>query len=355
MIESRYYTSHQFFSIMFLSVMIIYLVTITVLHSFKGSTFRKHIMLLNITLSISLLTRFVYEIIYLDSSIMIFSNISLALLLAFCVEYLYLSFRLYKNQKLSNIVNISGSTLILLSLILMFNSSLVNYIYIIYAIVITIISMKFTQYRVSGFIFRDLKDMINDYVFIIDNKGNVIYRSKLVNESVIFNNDTKIEPNNIEKFFNKKVHIKKEYNQTIIRFMDEYPRYFQYSKKAITQKNQNEGYIITFVEVSLLMNILTELDAKRDEMNSINIRLKEYKDKVYHIEKEKEVNSLLLEIAQNQYNTMNNLRDDISLLSNNGGMDLDTKISSITQQAKHALGDVRVAVAKYREYYDENK
>jgi hypothetical protein len=138
---------------------------------------------------------------------------------------------------------------------------------------------------------------------------------------------------------------------TFVKYLGDKIIYMGYSKKSIIKNNKLAGYIITFTDITELINMLDELNMKQSETVKANTKLSHYKEIVYDIEKEKEINNLLDEIANNQQKSMLELKCDIDDVKISLDEDFIQKISKIITNAKHDLQDVRKAVTAYMNYY----
>ncbi len=138
----------------------------------------------------------------------------------------------------------------------------------------------------------------------------------------------------------------------MIRFKNEAVYYFQYRKKEIISEGEISAYILTFVDTTHLIAMLDEYELKREAVFKSNVRLRRYRDRVYEIEREKEVNNLLQEIAQNQTKSLVALKQNIEKIDINDE-NFDNDIDALISRAKSNLSDVRKAVTTYINYYDE--
>lgn len=224
-------------------------------------------------------------------------------------------------------------------------------IFMLFSVGLCILSSYFMPYRVvSSSIFNNVKDLILDYVFIIDSDGHIIYKNKSVEESEFFNKIDTIDINNIQHVFTKEVIKRNAYGKLFIKYVGDKNIYFSYSEKHIKKDNKVAGSIITFIDITSLIKMLDELENKNQETKKLNSELSHYSKIVYDLEKEKEINNLLGEIANNQEQSMIKLKKDIvTLIDNNDNFMLE--IDKISAEAKEDLFDVRQAVSAYMNYY----
>ncbi|MCT4565331.1 MAG: hypothetical protein N4A68_13590 [Maledivibacter sp.] len=226
---------------------------------------------------------------------------------------------------------------------------LINYIFM--AICLSTVSGLFTPYRVSASIFNDVRNLMMDYVFITEENGKIIYKNNRVEKVGIFRNINSVDIEDIRLIFNKEVVIRDSYKNQFVKYLGDEIIYMGYSKKSIIKNNKLAGYIITFTDITELINMLDELNMKQSETVKANAKLSHYKEIVYDIEKEKEINNLLDEIANNQQKSMLELKCDIDDVKISLDGDFIQKISKIITNAKHDLQDVRKAVTAYMNYY----
>jgi transcriptional regulator with PAS, ATPase and Fis domain len=219
------------------------------------------------------------------------------------------------------------------------------------SICLNIISGLFTPYRVSSSIFSDVRNLMLDYVFIIGEKGEIIYKNNRVEKAGIFSDAKSINIQDISKIFDKKIINRYAYNKQFIKYLGENSIYFAYRKKPLKEDEKIVGYIITFTDITELINMLDELKEKQEITAKANTKLLHYKDIVYDVEKEKEIYNLLDQIANNQQISMIKLKHDIENLKDNMDDDFIEKIAEIITIAKLNLQDVRDAVTAYRNYY----
>lgn len=233
------------------------------------------------------------------------------------------------------------------------NIKIVQFIaYMLMAICLNMVSGIFTPYRVGASVFNDVRKLILDYVFIIDEKGKIIYKVNRIEKSGIFNDVDCIDIENISLIFNRSTMIREAYSKQFIKYIGERILYFGYSKKPIIENQKVEGYIITFTDITELINMLDELKMKQAETVEANTKLSRYKDQVYGIEKEKEINTLLDEIANNQQKSMLELKAALNNLKGSQEDEYVENIAKIITTAKHNLQDVREAVTAYMSYYE---
>lgn len=346
--DGRYYTPEQFFSIITFTTLIIFVVIVFIFSLYKVESHKRIIRTLGVTLLVSLFSAFTFEIAYSETAIILSVYISFIALLVYLITNVILIIK-GKNNRYFTL----GIFLILLFLPLTFiiKAQLqTNASYVLYTLHYILISNKFTKYKVSSSIFSDVKKLILDYVFIISANGNVIFKNDKVIDSDIFSDGRLIDIENIHKLFNNKITMRNAFSKQFIKVETDENFYFQYQKKEIMDKGKLAGYILTFVDITELISMLDALSDNREQIKKTNIKLDKYKDIVYDVEKEKEINTLLDEIANNQQKSMYILREKLEELDVNDDRFLDD-LEEISANAKLNLKDVRAAVTSYIKYY----
>lgn len=224
--------------------------------------------------------------------------------------------------------------------------------YLLFAINLNLVAYYFMPYKVSSSIIQNVKDLMLDYVFIIDSSGKIMYRNHDVEDSTIFKKTTFINLQKIESIFSKEVIKRETYNKQFFKYSDEKTLYFSYSEKMILNKGIIAGHIITFVDITSLIEMLDQLKLKQQETEHMHNELSRYSKIVYNVEKEKEVNTLLTEIAQNQQKSMQSLKRALASLQKNSSEDcFMIDVEQVIIDAKRDLVEVRQAVSAYMSYY----
>ncbi|GAA0179545.1 hypothetical protein SH2C18_23930 [Clostridium sediminicola] len=440
--DGRYYSTHQFCTIIFLTILIIFLIISTMLSVYRnfGSKDSKYVLSIYILSGALLFLRFVEEVIISEYIAYIIKNIESMIFLV--INYMLLGYLLryvisnyYKiTKKFIQLVNIFScmffSILLLMSLlnskfiikeysffsirfgigymILLyvafwlilistsfiflrkpdkdFDTKLFNnkkfsiaififwiiplsiyilgillhsyniielFMYLLFLIGFNLIANYLRPYRITSSIFYNVKDLILDYVFIIDINGSVIHKNNSAELSEVFQNVKKIDVDNLEPLFKKKIMIRSSYNKKFIKYLDEGSnKYFSYNIKNLKNKDEIVGSIITFIDITKLIKMLDNLKKQQSDTEKINEKLYHYSKIVYRLEKEKEINMLLDQIAVNQEKSMHELRNHIQeLIQEQDKEKFALDIEHIILDAKKDLADVRSAVSAYMQYY----
>jgi hypothetical protein len=201
-------------------------------------------------------------------------------------------------------------------------------------------------------IFNNVKDLIMDYVFIIDKEGKIVYKNKGIDSVDFFKDVKSIQIENIFQMFNIPIELREAYEKKFIKItQNDVVYYYSYTIKSIFNEDEEVGNIITFVDITDLILLLDDLKKQQKHTQNINNELQAYSQNVFNLEKEKEINVLLDEITLNQEQSMMQLRSDImEMVEKHEHFQLD--LSEAIKEAKSDLSDVRAAVSTYMQYYE---
>lgn len=347
--DGRYYTPEQFFAIISITGLIIVLVIALMLNFYKVEKYKKSIRFLGILLAVSLTSKYIVEIAYFDSTILLFDYLDKLSILLYLIINMQMLVRNKEDRSfmvlvyvLLLIIPITGIKLIQIEHKLLYGIYLFHYL---------LISNRLTKYKVSASVFSDVKKHMLDYVYIISTSGQVIFKNDKIINAPTFKDAMFIDIDNISDIFINETTIRNDFSKQFIEVASENTLYFHYHKKALLNKKEIVGYIMTFVDITHLISMLDELSENRERSKKTNLELDRYKDIVYEIEKEKEINILLDEIANNQQKSMYILKNNIEKLNINEQCFLED-LDTISEKAKLDLSDVRKAVTSYINYYD---
>ncbi|MCT4543660.1 MAG: hypothetical protein N4A63_08975 [Vallitalea sp.] len=349
--DGRYYTSEQFFNIILFTTLIIFVVITFMFNLYKVEKYKKYITALGSLLGVSLVSAFISEVAYSIPVIIASDYLKSIALLAYLIGNTFL---LFKNKDDKNFIVPIYIILLLIPIVVIIKSKIeINITYILYVAIYIFISNRFAKYKVSSSVFADVKKLMLDYVFIISIHGDVIFRNDKTINLDIFKESKIIDVDDISEMFTYETTIRKAFSKQFIKVYADNDNilYFQYHKKEILDKGKLAGYILTFVDITNLISMLDELSENREKTKKINLELDKYKDIVYDIEKEKEINNLLDDIANNQQKSMYILKKHLEELDINDDYFLDD-LDNISEIAKSNLSDVRAAVTSYIKYYE---
>ncbi len=346
--DGRYYTLDQFFSILLLTILISLLAVRVMTVVYKVKARKRWVCLLGMLLMLGAFSIFIEKVAFsslLQKTSRGFSTLFLLCYVGACVGESLKTQRMapcFKAKFFEN-VYLFATTLIFWHLNRVIGvTALAGHFFWL--------SSKSVTYSVSAHVFAKVKKSIVDYVFIIDSKGAVVYKNSEAEAAPYFKPLKTIDCNSIEHIFVGKAIKKTLCEKEVISLETDSPAYFQYSQKPIFHKAQKVGYILTFVPVTELIELLHELEEKRAELRGINEQLTAYKEQVYVAEREREIHTLLKEIAETQHKAMLQLKQRIEALSMDDP-EVRVKINRFKQLAKRDLRAVREAVTAYRNYY----
>ncbi|MDY0235247.1 MAG: hypothetical protein RBR71_04435 [Gudongella sp.] len=347
--DGRYYSSNQFFSIVYLTMLIIFIVVNFMIYLYKGNN--KTIMASYASFGMAILLRFVEAIAVSTGIIKLSGVLSNTFLVVFVLFHSYLLVKMIRFVDKKTMISLTVLFSLSLS-VLLFNFDSRIIVYVLLAINLIIVANYFIPYRVPTSVFGDIKELVLDYVFIVDGNGKIIYKNNNIANSHIFSEIDKIDITEIKTIFTNSTIIRKAYDKSFIKILD-YDIYFQYNKKEIMDEDEIVGHIITFTDITDLIHMLDNLELKKEQAKDINIELALYKEIVYDTEKEREINSLLHKIADNQQQSMQALKVEIQNMLEKIDENFDENIIRTIERAKDNLLDVRTAVSEYINYYDK--
>ena len=202
--------------------------------------------------------------------------------------------------------------------------------------------------------FDKMGDMSLDCIFVTDMSGKILYRNKSSRHSSFFKPVEVVEKQHIQTLFYDEIVIKsnrigKEY---IVLKHNTQKHYFAFKSVTLKEDSKLIGHIITITEITSLINLLHELEERREVSKAVNQKLKNQALVVYRLEKEKEISALLEEIINSRETQMNVLSQMIDRTKLN--IDLPTfesDIEAAIQKSNSILEDVRKTVSTYRAYY----
>ena len=133
---------------------------------------------------------------------------------------------------------------------------------------------------------------------------------------------------------------------------EEFKHYLTYKKSELRERGELLGYIITITEITDLIELLFELEDKKKKSKTTNNQLKNYSKIVYHIEKEKEINTLLQEIIDSREDQMKQLSEMIVEIKEKIDDPLfEEQIDVAISKSNEILHDIRNTVSTYREHF----
>ncbi len=348
--DGRYYTVLQFNNVLFLTVAMMVFVIVFMNNIFKIDKFKNLFFLTGVEVFIILFLAFVSEVI-VDISVakyLIFWAYILSVIYSMSVLIFYIYYSI--SNKVS--VYLFLQAVLLIAYLILLQTSLRNVvgIYFLFALNYTFNTYYFIEYKVSVNVFNNIKSLVGDYVFITSYDGRTVYINDGAKKSEFFKNAKKVDINNLEEVFNSNVKYNKHYFKKLIEYeKEDGNKLFEYQIKNIIDNKRVVGYIITFVDVTYLISILDKIEDSREELFKSNMKLIKYKEKVYEIEREKEISHLLKEIASNQHILMKKLKQDVEKISLDDE-NVEEEIDRLLELSKKDLKNVRETVNTYVNY-----
>lgn len=296
-----------------------------------------------------------------------FSNYFLAMLIAISIVVLvYIAkISILKNQ-IHSIYKNSRPILFLLifmflpisiySFMISFNIHYLDFaeilIYIALAAMFTIIMYTQSPSGLTVLAFNKVGDIIQDYVFATDKKGRIIYKNIKANQSDYFTKNAKIDIENVKSIYRIEPELKKnaEGKEYVELHYVNSDYYFLHIHDHLKDGGQIIGHIITIIDITDLVSLLNSLEDKKQKSKEANLALKKYSEVVYHIEKEKEINSLVEKIISLKEKEMHKLIDMIDSLIKDDS-DYKGEIDSVIEFNQTILEDIRKTVSAYRQHY----
>ncbi|WP_027399031.1 hypothetical protein [Anaerovorax odorimutans] len=229
--------------------------------------------------------------------------------------------------------------------------------FFIYYMLCTILNISIyseAELGLTTLAFDKIGDMIRDYIFVINNNGNIVYKNKSAANSGFLTKEETVSINNITDLYkgnikSKKSHLGKDYIQLTA---GSNTFYFTHKSKPLMDKEELIGYIITISDITPLMDLVFSLEDKKEKSKEANKKLENYSKVVYNLEKEKQINVLLDEIITSRENDMENLIFMINDLE--GEIDnenFENLVDEAIEYNRSILDDVRQAVNTYRQHY----
>ncbi len=206
--------------------------------------------------------------------------------------------------------------------------------------------------------FEKIRSVMDDYVFVVDANGKMVFKNdNAMNADIFVGFDDFDVYHPEDAFAMEDKETRKEHEAVYIRLTnDNNDIFFSYRYKSLLDKEQIIGYIITFVDITALMGLLNELEIQEQKTKETNQKLLAYKEVVYYLEKEKEINALLEEIINIQDKSMLQIIesiDDCALSIKEKSF--ASRLDAVIELTERNLNDVRKAVTAYREYYGGNQ
>jgi hypothetical protein len=280
--------------------------------------------------------------------------------------FLYMIFLFHSKKRIHSNYSNSLSKLILIVFLLtpvliyvamiVFETGFLDFadivIYMGAGVVLNFILYSRTYSELTAQAFDKIGDIIQDYVFITDVSGQVIYKNRKALQSDLFVQDNKLDIANIKKLYKIEPQIKNNIigSECVMVEIESGFQYFKHHRNYLKDDDKTIGYIITVIDITDLMKIIHDLEEKKQKSKEMNDKLKSYSEVVYYIEKEKEINKLLEEILSSREKDMQSLISMIGDLAEDKS-NFKEKVEETILFNQKILEEVRKTVSVYRRYY----
>lgn len=290
---------------------------------------------------------------------MVYSDVYKVLLVIAIVSSLIICFREMKMSELKGIDYLLFTIpIVFYCLMVFYESAYVDYMELATLLVmIFYIHLKFIKSDASSYTllaFDKIGNMGTSYIFVVDEGHHIIYRNNAGKNPKVFQESSRLDSHDFSGLFvcdhHKKYSYKnKDYIELII---GEEKIYYSYNKTPLIDDQGLAGHIITFIDITELLNLLRDLQDKKAQSKMVNKQLMNYSKVVYQLEKEKEINKLLEEIITSRDQQMNYLSQLVIDAKAKLYHDcFEECIEVAIQKSNEILDDVRETVSKYRAYY----
>ncbi len=365
--DGRYYTLTQFWNVLFLALSLCLLVVFLVTLVFKTRKYRKFFIFGGVQLILVLLFEFVSQVIVQLKMVHIFHLLSVVFLLFYLLVGIVFYAAYWREQRKINSKEKSyevklfwslGGFFLVMMIYLLFRQSL-RLAIVLFFIHFVLSVMMLMEYQISLNVFNDARNMILDYVFITLPDGEIVFQSDKALKSKLFQENFYLDIGDVKSIFQDRTEYSESRENIILVYpqssSDEFGgkiRYFQYRRKTFLNDRNQDVYIFTFVDVTPLIENLNNIENERTKLKRINDRLVQYKEKVYEIERQKKIEILLKEVANNQNKVMHRLKEDIKEISvyDNSAV---YQIERLIRLSKQELKEVRETVNSYMNYYEQ--
>lgn len=210
-----------------------------------------------------------------------------------------------------------------------------------------------TPYGLSSGAFERISDMVKDYVIVVNDRHEVIYRNRSAREALFLKAQSYLNPTKPETLFQGEAKLLKHTNnKNYIRLIQEDETfYYNFKTKALFDDEQCIGYILTFIDITKVLLMVDTLKSKRQQSAVLNEQLKNYSEVVYHVEKEKRIGAMINEIILNREAQVESLIKSIKDLDGASDVPYPERVNEVIEDNQHLLENVRQTVSLYRQRY----
>ena len=206
----------------------------------------------------------------------------------------------------------------------------------------------------SARVFDKLGDMLTDLVFVTDKDGMIIYKNARARSAPFVADTQHLDIADLTGVFQGPAAVQSDaYGNRYIQITrDNRQLCFTYQHKPLENGTEMLGHIVTFTDITRLIELAGKLEIEQKHAEATNSRLHHYSHVVYHVEKERHVSSLLEEILAAREKSIQLLITKIHEL----GLTADDsafekRLDETLELSKDILSEVRQTVTAYRDYY----
>ncbi len=216
---------------------------------------------------------------------------------------------------------------------------------ILFSFILTIYIYYMTPFGISVLTFDKIGDITPYYIFVLDRNKKIIYRNRIARFSKHFAYTKK--GNNIEDVFAREAKfVYGNYGKDFLMVKEENKDYyFDHNIKEIKDGDVLIGYIITIVDITEIIEILSSLEVKQEQIKLLTDKLHNKYNFVRRNRKEKEVNKLLDKIVftkKGELEKLSSMLKDLEL--NVGEEDFEQMLDETISCNRKILSDIRSIV-----------
>lgn len=348
--DGRYYTAPQFLSVIYLTIAIVYMTINIMQNYFKLTQNRRLLLITGGTLVATLIALFSEQIVVSYQAKAIFHFIKNG-----CLTLHIITIAVIYYHSIRDVIDHHYATLsiLILTLIASIFFPIVSNIYLVgYIVHYSLCSQHFTTYQLSNTMFSRVKKSLLDYVLIVNLDGHIIFKNDKVNDNALFTDQERVDINQIDSFFKTDAQLIEIYDKSVLKIGHQTSAYLQYRIKKLYDKQAIIGYMISFEDVSPLIKRLDTLQKNKLAITRKNHQLTSYKEDVYQLERNRQINQLLDDILNEQRSALQALSVGIDQLDCNK-TSFVSDITHLITIAKRNLKNVRRAVHIYLNPTDE--
>lgn len=348
--DGRYYTAQQFLSVVYLTIAIVYMTINIAQNYFKLTQNRRLLLMAGSALGAALVALFSKQIVVSFQLQAIFRFIEHCCLALHIITILVIYYRSIRSTIARHYAVLS---IFLLTLLVKAFFPYVGDIHLVgYMLHYSLFSRYFTTYQLSNTMFSRVKKSLSDYVLIANIDGNIIFKNDKVDNSTLFVEREQVDINRIANFLKSDVQSLELYGKSVLKVEHDTLTYLQYRIKKLYNRQTPIGYMISFEDVSPLIERLDTLQENKLSIARKNHQLARYKEEVYQQERNRQINQLLDDILAEQSSALQSLSAGIGKIDCDNAS-FSTDITYLITTAKRSLKRVRHTVHVYLNPADE--